>query len=229
MNLKYRNVFLVMLLISLFSVFVEQTRSDSVWEGGNLRNPVHKPEKGLRAHGGVVSLYDELVKKEALHAGWDWRLISAVMYRESGFDPLAISFSGASGLMQLMPETAESFGVDDIFDPEQNIRAGIALLSWLNDQFRPGITNDRERLKFVLASYNVGLGHVRDAQRLAEKFGKDPLKWDDHVEFFLLNKSESKYYSDEVVRWGFCQGSEPCYFVKSVLVNYDALLVSELS
>ncbi len=186
-------------------------------------------EPMLHVSGSRISAYDELVKREVKTAGWDWRLISAVMYKESGFDPLAISFAGASGLMQLMPETAESFGVEDIFDPEQNIRAGIALLSWLDNQFRQEIGDDRERLKFVLASYNVGLGHVRDAQRLAEKYGKDPGKWEDHVEYFLLNKSESKYYSDEVVRWGYCQGSEPYHFVKSVLENYDGLLASAVS
>lgn len=197
-----------------------------------IRNHYYKTERKhyqmslLHATGNRISEYDELVKMEAKAAGMDWRLISAVMYKESSFDPLAISFAGASGLMQLMPETAESMGVEDIFDPEQNIKAGVALLSWLNDQFLQEIPDERERLKFVLASYNVGLGHVRDSQRLAEKYGRNPHVWNDHVEFFLLNKSEVKYYSDEVVRWGYCNGSEPYHFVKAVLGNYDNFLAS---
>jgi membrane-bound lytic murein transglycosylase F len=197
-----------------------------------IRNHYYKTERKqyrmslLHATGSRISEYDELVKSEAKAKGMDWRLISAVMYKESSFDPLAISFAGASGLMQLMPETAESMGVEDIFDPEQNIKAGVALLSWLNDQFLQEIPDERERLKFVLASYNVGLGHVRDSQRLAEKYGRNPLVWNDHVEFFLLNKSEVKYYSDEVVRWGYCNGSEPYHFVQAVLGNYDNFLAS---
>jgi membrane-bound lytic murein transglycosylase F len=172
------------------------------------------------------SPFEDLIRKASEEAGWDWRLISSLIYKESGFDPQAVSFAGAAGLMQLMPETAESLGIEDVFNPAQNIRGGIQLLSWLNEQFKSDIPDEQERLKFVLASYNVGLGHVKDAQRLAAKFGKDPLKWAGHVDYYLLNKSDEKFYSDEVVRWGYCNGREPYDFVISVLRNYQTLLAS---
>ncbi len=190
------------------------------------RNAGGTPVYSLTMKNGSISPFDELIRKESKEKGWDWRLVTALIYKESSFDPLATSFAGAMGLMQLMPETAEELGVEDIFDPGQNIRGGVALLTWLDSQFKAEIADDSERLKFVLASYNVGLGHVKDAQRLAEKFGKDPLIWDDHVDYYLLNKSEVKFFSDEVVRWGYCNGKEPYDFVKSVLGNYNALTAS---
>ncbi|MGB4077166.1 MAG: transporter substrate-binding domain-containing protein [Prolixibacteraceae bacterium] len=185
------------------------------------RNPVP-----VRMNGVNSSPFEDLIRKASEEAGWDWRLISSLIYKESGFDPQAVSFAGAAGLMQLMPETAESLGIEDVFNPAQNIRGGIQLLSWLNEQFKSDIPDEQERLKFVLASYNVGLGHVKDAQRLAAKFGKDPLKWAGHVDYYLLNKSDEKFYSDEVVRWGYCNGREPYDFVISVLRNYQTLLAS---
>lgn len=180
-------------------------------------------QKPLNMRKGKISAYDEIIKTEAAEAGWDWRLVAAIIHRESSFNPEAVSFAGASGLMQLMPETAESLGVENVFDPVQNIRGGIALLTWLDRQFIKEIPDKKERLKFVLASYNVGLGHVKDAQRLTVKYGKNPLVWEDHVDQFILNKSEDKYFTDEVVRWGYCNGRETYDFVKAVLGNYDSL------
>jgi membrane-bound lytic murein transglycosylase F len=169
---------------------------------------------------GLISPFDELIKREAASKNWDWRLIASIIYQESQFDTAASSWAGASGLMQLMPETALAFGVEDATNPEQNIRGGIKLLSWLDSQLKSEISEPEERLKFVLAAYNVGLGHVKDAQRLAHKYGKDPFRWSNNVDFFLLNKSMAKYYSDPVVKWGYARGSEPYQFVASVLNNY---------
>lgn len=169
---------------------------------------------------GRISPYDEIIRKEARSKGWDWRLIAAIIYQESRFEPEASSWAGASGLMQLMPETARSLGVTDITQPEENIRAGIQLLSWLDSQLKSEIPDQNERLKFVLASYNVGLGHVKDAQRLAHKYGKDPFRWKNNVDYYLLNKSLAKYYDDPVTRWGYARGKEPFEFVTSVLNYY---------
>lgn len=169
---------------------------------------------------GKISPYDEIIRREAHTKGWDWRLIAAIIYQESRFDPEASSWAGASGLMQLMPETARSLGVSDITQPAENIKAGIQLLSWLDSQLKSEIPDPNERLKFVLASYNVGLGHVKDAQRLAGKYGKDPFRWMNNVDYFLLNKSVAKYYNDPVSRWGYARGKEPFEFVTSVLNYY---------
>ena len=169
---------------------------------------------------GRISPYDEIIKREAAAKNWDWRLISAIAFQESQFDPAATSWAGASGLMQLMPETANAFGVTDINDPEENIRAGIRLLSWLDSQLKGDIQDENERLKFVLASYNVGLGHVKDAQRLAGKYGKDPFRWKNNVDEYLLKKSQTSFYTDPVVKWGYARGIEPYEFVNIVLNNY---------
>lgn len=169
---------------------------------------------------GQISPFDDIIKREAASRNWDWRLVASIIYQESQFDATASSWAGASGLMQLMPETALAFGVEDATNPEQNIRGGIKLLSWLDSQLKSEISEPEERLKFVLAAYNVGLGHVKDAQRLAHKYGKDPFRWSNNVDFFLLNKSLAKYYSDPVVKWGYARGREPYEFVASVLNNY---------
>ena len=173
---------------------------------------------------GKISEYDKMVKKISSEYIWDWRLISAVIYHESRFNPDAGSWAGACGLMQIMPTTAKRFGVENCLEPEQNIKAGILLMNWLNKQFVKSIPDSTERVKFVLASYNIGMGHVNDAQRLAEKYGKDKLVWNDNVDFFLLNKSSEKYYKDPVCRFGYCRGEESYNYVSRVLSNYEHYL-----
>ncbi len=170
--------------------------------------------------GGKISDFDQLIQEKTKDTPWDWRLVSSIIYVESGFELDISSWVGAVGLMQIMPETAEFFKIDDLLDPSQNIDGGIRILNWLDEYFTPVITDPAERIHFVLASYNVGLGHVKDAQRLAKKYGKDPNIWKDNVDFYLLNKSSEKYYKDEVVRWGYCRGEEPYEYVRKVLDNF---------
>lgn len=171
--------------------------------------------------GGHISPYDKLIKTAAKKADMDWRLVAAVIYNESKFDPQAESWAGAYGLMQVMPESADLFHINDYEEPAQNIKVGVKLLKWLDDSFAKEIPDSTERIKFVLAAYNVGLGHVRDAQRLAKKYGKDPTKWEGNVDYFLLNKSASKFYKDPVVHWGYCRGEEPYNYVINVLETYQ--------
>lgn len=170
--------------------------------------------------GGKISVYDPLVKELASKHGWDWRLISSIMYHESRFDPEVVSWGGAVGLMQLMPATAESLGVEDLHDPRQNIEGGLLFLNWLDEQLSASVADSTERIKFVLASYNTGLGHVKDAQRLAKKYGKNSELWDGHVDYFLRNKSSEKYFKDPVVRWGYSRGEEAYNYVNRVVGNY---------
>ena len=81
--------------------------------------------------------------------------------------------------------------------------------------------DDDERIKFILASYNVGYGHVLDARRLAEANGKDPNIWTDNVDYFLLNKSNPEYYNSELVKYGYCRGIETYNYVKEVIARYE--------
>jgi membrane-bound lytic murein transglycosylase F len=174
--------------------------------------------------GGKISRYDKIVKKISAKYNWDWRLISAVIYQESRFNSEAGSWAGAYGLMQIMPSTAKRFGIEDISNPEQNIKGGVLFLNWINKQFVNSIPDSTQRIKFVLASYNIGLGHVMDAQRLAEKFGKNKTVWDDNVDFYLLNKSSKFYFKDPVVRFGYCRGEEAYNYVSRVLTIYSHYL-----
>jgi membrane-bound lytic murein transglycosylase F len=141
------------------------------------------------------------------------------MYQESRFKPNAKSWAGASGLLQLMPATAREVGVRDPFDPEDNIAGAVRYIKWLNGFWDERITDEGERLKFILASYNTGAGHVEDAQRLTSKYGGDPLRWE-HVSYWLLQKSTQKYASDDVVKFGFCRGLEPVNYVDHILRRY---------
>ncbi len=170
--------------------------------------------------GGKISAFDDYFKRYADIIGWDWRLIASLSYQESRFNPSATSWAGAFGIMQLMPGTAEFLNVGLDASVSEHIFAGVRYLRWIDERLSEEIPDDMERKKFVLASYNVGVGHVLDARRLAEKYGKSPDIWKDNVDYFLLNKSEPKYYLDPVVRHGYARGSEPYHYVSEVLERY---------
>lgn len=170
---------------------------------------------------GKISNWDDLLKKDSKELNWDWRLLASMVYQESRFQPKATSWMGAFGLMQLMPGTAKLYGVDSLSSPAENLRAGVSHLKVLDRRFSKIIEDPVERRKFVLAAYNVGIAHVFDARRLAEKYGRDPNKWDDNVAYFLLNKSDPKYYNDSVVYYGYCRGEEPYNYVNDILYRYE--------
>src|SRR5215213_6044693 len=166
----------------------------------------------LTSSTGKICPYDELMKTHAAEIGWDWRLLVSQAYQESRFKPDAKSWAGAQGLLQLMPGTARQVGVRNALDPEDNVRGATRYLKWLTDFWDERVEDEGERLKFILASYNTGASHVEDAQRLASKYGGDPLRWDD-VSYWLLQKSTQQYSTDEVVKFGFCRGLEPVNYV----------------
>jgi len=170
--------------------------------------------------GNKISPFDDIIKQKSKMVGIDWRLTAAVIYQESRFEPEAESWAGAYGLMQIMPESADLFNIQDYEEPDKNVEVGVKLLKWLDDNFKQEVPDSLERIKFVLAAYNVGLGHVKDAQRLAAKYNKIPIVWSNNVDYFLLNKSASKYYKDPVVKWGYCRGEEPFNYVNKVLNTY---------
>ncbi|MBA4056394.1 MAG: lytic transglycosylase F, partial [Marivirga sp.] len=170
--------------------------------------------------GNRLSPYDELIMAGAEKLGWDWRLLAAVVYQESKFNPGGESWAGARGLMQLMPETAKRFGASDVTNPRESLKAGVNYLMYLEKYWTKRIPDQQERLKFVLASYNAGLAHILDARKLCTKYGKNEALWED-VEFFLLKKSDPKYYRDPLVTTGYCKCEEPVNYVKSVLDRFE--------
>ncbi len=171
--------------------------------------------------GGALSAYDDLIKQAADSLDWDWRLLAALIFRESKFDPEAKSWVGASGLMQLMPRTGKAYGVENFLDPAQNIMGGTKHIQWLENFWSNKVPDSVERHKFILGSYNVGQGHVLDAQNLAEKYSRNPMVWDDNVAYFLLQKSRSEYFRDPVVKHGYCRGAEPFNYVREIYSLYE--------
>lgn len=174
----------------------------------------------LTSSTGRLCPFDELLKRHSATVGWDWRLLAAQTYQESRFKPDARSWAGATGLLQLMPPTAREFGVHNPLDPEDNVQGACKFLKWLTDYWTDRIPDEGERLKFILASYNTGAGHVEDAQRLTEKYGGNPQKWDD-VSYWLLQKSTQQYSTDPVVKFGFCRGLEPVNYVSHIIERFE--------
>lgn len=170
--------------------------------------------------GDHISFFDDIIKKTAKEIGWDWRLLASLIYEESHFKLDLESEKGAFGLMQLMPVVMEKYGIDYDATPAEQLHAGGQLLSDLNRCLEDKVTDSVERVKFVLAAYNAGLGNVYDAQRLAEKYGKYPDVWDDNVDFFILNKSKPQYYNDTCCKAGYLRGTETFRFVQEILDRY---------
>ena len=167
-----------------------------------------------------VSAYDELIQASADTLGWDWRLMAAMVFQESKFNPGLESWAGAQGLMQLMPGTAERFGVKDRTDPVQSMDAATKILELLWDRFED-IPDSVQRIKFTMAAYNCGYGHVEDARNLAKLDKLDPNTWDKNVEESILKLSYPENYNKSVVKYGYVRGVEPYTYVKEVFARYE--------
>jgi len=176
----------------------------------------------IRMPKGRMSPYDASFKEYADLVGWDWRLVAALAYNESRYNPDLVSWAGAVGVMQLMPVTARKMGLSDeeFFLPAPNIRAGTKYLKRLDNSFSRAVPDQQERIKFILAAYNAGPAHIWDAIALAQKYGKNSAQWKD-VEYFLIKKYEPQYYNDPVVRYGPYRGASAAGFVKKVLAVYE--------
>jgi membrane-bound lytic murein transglycosylase F len=169
---------------------------------------------------GKISPFDDYIRQYSEKLGWDWRLTASLIYQESRFKNNLTSWAGAWGLMQLMPATAKRFGVDTVSSPRDQIRAGMEFIDWLDKLFSD-VKNPQERVKFVLAAYNIGPGHIIDARNLAKKMGADPNVWSNSVDRWLLSKSDPKYFNDPVVKFGYCRGTETFNYVTEVLERYE--------
>lgn len=172
---------------------------------------------------GYISKYDNIFKKYAPRIGWDWRLMAAQAYVESKFKPNARSWVGARGLMQIMPSTARGYrtSVARLGNPETSVDVATKLINDLDSYLVKYVPNDKERLKFVIAAYNVGIAHVYDAIALARKYGLNPEVWDDNVSKAILMKMNPKYYNDPVVKYGYCRGTETVAYVKGITNFYE--------
>ncbi|MGD8353114.1 MAG: membrane-bound lytic murein transglycosylase MltF [Pseudomonadota bacterium] len=169
--------------------------------------------------------YEKTIRQEAKKYDFDWRLIAAMIYQESHFNPRARSYTGVRGLMQITQATAREMGIKSRMDPQDSIRAGVRYLARLRSRFSD-IEDDRERLLFALASYNIGYGHVRDAQGLAKEKGLDPDTWE-NLKTVLPLLRRSEYYRH--LRYGYARGTEPVRYLSHVLTYYDILRYQGIS
>jgi len=163
--------------------------------------------------------FEQMIKSASREHGFDWRLIAAMIYQESHFNPRARSYTGVRGLMQVTQRTAAEMGIADRMDPEQSIDAGVGYLASLYERF-DDIEDEKNRLLFSMASYNVGYGHVRDAQKIALERGRDPKSWSSLLEALPLLRMPEFYRE---TRFGYARGAEPVRYVENVLTFYDIL------
>ncbi|MBO4659786.1 MAG: transglycosylase SLT domain-containing protein [Prevotella sp.] len=170
---------------------------------------------------GIISEWDHLFKKYAETANLDWRLLAAICYQESCFDPNAVSWAGACGLMQIMPKVAQAIGlpIDSIFDPEKNVATSARMINELTMLLRD-VPDPNERMCFLMACYNGGIGHVRDAMALTEKYKGNKYSWE-QVSEFILKLSQPQYYRDPVVKNGYMRGTETHDYVELVSKRYE--------
>lgn len=190
-----------------------------LFSSNSVKRHVYAPF--LDRTGGVISKYDALFRRYAPLARWDWRLLAAQCYQESCFDPNARSWAGACGLMQIMPSTADHLGLarSDMFHPERSIEAAVKFLAELTATFHE-VPSTMERQCFVLASYNGGANHIKDAMALTRKYGGNPHRWA-HVAPWVLRLQQPEYYNDPVVRNGYMRGSETVDYVDRIRQRYS--------
>ena len=164
--------------------------------------------------------YLEDFKKSARKYALDWRLLAAVSYQESHWNPQAISPTGVRGLMMLTSDTAELIGIENRRDPAQSIYGGAKYLRYMIDKI-PARIMEPDRTWMALAAYNVGYGHLEDARKIAQGRGGDPDKWID-VKNSLPLLSQEKWYSR--TRHGYARGNEPVAYVSNIRSYLDLLV-----
>jgi membrane-bound lytic murein transglycosylase F len=176
----------------------------------SFQQEADRPDKS-----GRISRYDELIREEAVRHGMDWRLVAALIYQESRFQRHAVSTAGAQGLMQVIPRFAGP-QADSLFVPEANLRAGLRLLSdtWNGLAYLDSL----ERLRFTLAAYHAGIGHLNDARRLAMDVQWDPNRWEGSLSETLPWLAQRRWYDQ--TRHGYYRGNETVRYVDEILARY---------
>lgn len=168
----------------------------------------------------VLSPYDKIIKEQAKELGWDWRLLASIIYQESKFSVAAKSHRDAHGLMQLLPSTAKVYNVEDLYDPEENIRAGVLFLKRLQGLYRGEEIDSINKVKFTLAAYNAGEGRVEDIRRAAQFKSLDPNNWEGLKEAIPYMSKRGEFPKD-FLRHGLFKGVETLNYVEEVLERYQ--------
>ncbi|MCI1720584.1 MAG: transglycosylase SLT domain-containing protein [Bacteroidales bacterium] len=166
-----------------------------------------------------ISPYDDMIKKYSKEIGWDWRLVSALIYQESKFNPHVISSGGAVGLMQVKESTARKHGVHNVYNPEMNIKAGTRVLGRLAGIYAAKGIKGADLVQITLAAYNAGDGRMSQCMTVAKSEGKDPRKWSDISEILPLMRGG--YSTDDGITVGSFSGRTMVRHVNIVMQQYD--------
>lgn len=168
------------LLLDNLNYFLTRYKQTSEYQKlwSNTKKSLSRGRFGLGLTRYSISQYDNIVKKYSKLIDWDWRLLSALIYQESKFNQGVISRMGAIGLMQVMESTAKRLGFDDVYNPEENIHAGVLELRRLIRRYTKMGAEEDDIILLVLAAYNCGDGKVQHFMKMAENNGDDPLKWE---------------------------------------------------
>jgi len=176
-----------------------------------------RTRKTIPMNGDSISPFDDGFREHAAKIPWDWELLAAMAYKESRFDSTVTSGKGAQGIMQIMPRTGERLGLQPGDPMEEHIAAATRYLNKLDTFWVRAIPDREQRLRFVLASYNAGPGHIVDAQRLAGRLGLDPHRWEHNVERAVLLLAKPRYYLLPEMKNGYCNGRQVFHYVREVL------------
>lgn len=195
--------------------YYEQTKSSY----RRTFNPYKRAARGSISK--TLSPYDDIIRKYASELGWDWRMLAAVIYQESKFSINSTSHRGAKGLMQVMPQTAKYYEIQDLLDPEQNIKAGTSHLKRLQRLYSKTGMESIEMVKFTLAAYNAGEGRIADCRRFAESLEADKNSWESIVGIIPLMREDS-ILQEESVKLGKFEGYETIAYIDSIMSIYEA-------
>jgi len=167
-----------------------------------------------------LSPFDRDLRTMSRWIRWDWRLLASLVYHESNFRTGQISTKNAMGLMQLIPETAAKMGVDSTSSISQQLSAGVRYLKHLNDLLPDSIEDPVERISFILAAYNVGIGRVLKAREKAIQFGKDPNRWHGSVDYYLLRRARKDPHKTNLEAEGLSGDYKTEGYVDDILNRY---------
>ncbi len=174
----------------------------------------------VRVGGGSISPYDKYIKNAARTLGWDWRLLAALIYKESHFKVGLSSSKGAIGLMQIKEHVAKSYGVSDVFDPQENITAGTLHLKRLQNMYLKKGCDSHNAMLISIAAYNCGEGRMSDCMALAEYLGYNPLEWEG-VKAAIPKMNEYEYYSLPIIKYGKFSGKQTLSYLDDIMALYE--------
>ena len=189
-------------------------------------SPTYDPFKRI-AEGGdypTASPYDDLIRKYARSIGWDWRMLAALIWKESSFRIEEKSASGAEGLLQMLPSTARRFHNDDMLDPERNLGAGVDYIGRLKKMFAPHV-EESDLTKFVLAAYSAGEGRVLDCIRYARAHEIPCSTWEGLKSVIDTLREYRGAATDTLLKYKGLRGYQTINYVSTVYSIYDAFMV----